>query len=131
VVGRCDFQTIELIHNGRVVATGESRPVDAHFEGEIEFALSIDEPGWVAMRIKSDEKTELGGELFGHTSAVYIELAGKAIFRRDIAESLIADMREGMEKIQEQATFADDSEREDVLNVYREGIAALNERLAP
>jgi hypothetical protein len=131
VVGRCDFQTIEVVHNGRVVATAPSRAVGGHFESDLDLTLSIDEPGWVALRVKSDEKTELGGELFGHTSAIYFELDGKTIFRRDVAKSLIADMRDGMEKIQQQAVFGDDTEREGVLNVYREGIAALSKRLAP
>lgn len=130
VVGRRDFQAIELIHNGRVVATAQSTPAGGHFEGQMDFTLSIDEPGWVALRIESDEKTELGGELFGHTSAVYFELAGKTIFRSDVAETLIAEMRTAMGKIQEQATFGDDSEREDVLDIYREGIGTLMERLS-
>lgn len=81
------------------------------------------------MRIKSDQKNELGGELFAHTSAVYLELGGKTIFRREVAEGLIADTRKAMQKIQDQATFADDSQREDVLNVYREGIGTLRKRL--
>lgn len=130
VVGRCDFQTIELVHNGRVVASAQSRPAGGHFAGELDFTLSIDEPGWVALRINSDEMTELGGELFGHTSAVYFELDGKTIFRRDVAEALIADMRDGMEKIQQQATFGDDSERDDILDVYREGMDTLRKRLS-
>ena len=131
VIGRHDFQTIELIHNGRVVATGQSKPAGGHFEGELDFSLSINEPGWIALRIKSDKTNELGGKLFGHTSAVYVELAGKSIFSRAAAGALIADMQDAMEKIQEQAAFADDAGREGVLKVYREGIAALRSRLAP
>ena len=63
----------------------------------VDVALPIDEPGWLALRIKSDEKTELGGPLFGHTSAVYVEMAGKTIFRRGVAETLVAEMQEAME----------------------------------
>jgi hypothetical protein len=131
VVGRHDFQTIELVHNGRVVATAQSSPSGGHFEGRMNFTLSIDEPGWIALRIRSDKKNDLGGQLFGHTSAVYVELAGKTIFRRAAAEALVADMREAIEKIRGQAAFAGDAERKSVLEVYREGIATLERRLTP
>ena len=48
----------------------------------------------------------------------------------DVAEGLVIEMQEGMKKIREQATFGNAAEREEVLTVYREGIAALKERLA-
>ncbi len=41
----------------------------------------------------------------------------------------MADMRESIRAIQEQAVFADEQQRERVLDIYQTGIATLTERL--
>jgi len=127
--GRCDFQKIEVIYNGRVVQSAPSRPVGGHFEGRITAPLRISEPGWIALRVKSQRKNELGEPLFGHSSAVYVEIAGKTVFKPEVAAELIANMNEAMRTIREKASFADDKQADDVLDVYREGIVSLRKRL--
>jgi len=128
-VGRRDFQKIEVIHDGRVVGSQASRPVGGHFEARAAFPLTINESGWLALRISSNEKNAFGEPLFGHTSAVYVEMGGKTIFKREAAEALVADMRVAIDSIGQHAKFADDDQRDEVLNVYREGIATLEARL--
>lgn len=128
-VGRCDFQRIEVIYNGRVVQSAPSKSVDGHFETRINEPLLINEPGWIALRVKSDRKNELGEPLFGHTSAVYVEIAGRTVFKTEVAEELIADMNAGLRTIREKASFADDEQADNIVNVYREGIASLRERI--
>ncbi len=63
------------------------------------------------------------------TSVIYVELAGRTIFRADVARGLIEEMRESMDVIQEKGTFASDARRDAVLGVYREGIAELERRM--
>jgi len=128
-VGRCDFQKIEVIYNGRVVQSAPSRPVGGHFEARITAPLRISEPGWIVLRVSSDRKNELGSSLFGHSSAVYVEIAGKTVFKPEVAAELIANMNEAMHAIRETASFANDKQADDVLDVYREGIASLRKRL--
>ncbi len=130
VVGRNDFQKIEVIHNGNVIATKSSSPVGGHFEAELTCPFDANESGWIALRVNSEQKNELGGSLFGHTSAVYIELAGKSIFKADAARELISDMQESIQTTQEKAVFADGEQRERVLDIYRDGIATLRKRLS-
>ena len=129
-VGRCDFEKIEVVHNGSVVASKASSPADGHFEAELTCPFEVNEPGWFALRVNSQEKNELGGAIFGHTSAVYIELAEKNIFKPDVARELITDMQESIRTIQKKAVFADEQQHDQVLNIYREGIANLNKRLS-
>jgi len=128
-VGRCDFQKIEVIYNGRVVQSAPSRAVGGHFEARITAPLWINEPGWVALRISAEQKNKLGAPLFGHTGAVYVEIAGKTIFKPEVAKKLIANMNEAMRTIREKASFANDKQADEILNVYREGIASLRKRL--
>jgi len=127
--GRCDFQKIEVIYNGHIIQSAPSRSVDGHFEAQITAPLLISEPGWVALRISSEQKNELGAPLFGHTSAVYIEIGGKTIFKPEAARKLITNMNEAMRTIREKASFAGDKQADEILNVYREGITSLRKRL--
>lgn len=129
-IGRCNFERIEVVHNGSVVASKASSPVAGHFEAELTCPLQVDEPGWIALRVNSQQKNELGGSIFGHTSAVYVELAEKSIFKPEVAKELIADMHESIRAIQEKAVFTDEQQRERVLDIYREGIATLTKRLS-
>jgi hypothetical protein len=128
-VGRNDFQKIEIIQNGMVLKSKESYKVDMHFQSEITYSVQINEPGWIALRINSNNRNLFGRKLFGHTSAVYVEFDGESIFKADAANKLIVDMQTSICTIQEKAIFADDIQREQVLNIYREGIKNLNERL--
>jgi hypothetical protein len=144
--GRVDFKTIELIYNGTVVAQAPSRPVGGHFEAELEITkLNADAPGWIALRVRSrsvgtdpaltppapsstDPVNELGEVLFAHTSPIYLQLAGRDVFLPDAARSLIADLETAVREIARHGQFADEAQREDVLQIYRESAAALRAR---
>lgn len=129
VFGRCDFQKIEVIYNGQIAETAPSQPVAGHFEARINRPLLLNEPGWVALRMVSNQQNEFGAQLFGHTSAVYVEIAGRTVFKPKVARELIADMNKAMETIREKASFANDGQVDEILNVYREASMALRERL--
>lgn len=140
-VGRLDFQRIELIRNGEVAKSFDSRPADGHFAAEFELELPVDEPCWLAIRTpppsaprdpEFQAKTplnEYGRELFAHTSAIYVNLAGRGVFQPAAATSLLDEMKASRETIQKQALFATDTDRDQVLRVYDEGIRQMQDRL--
>ena len=129
--GRVDFRGLELIHNGEVIATVESTAQGNHFQARLEHTLDVREPGWVALRIPLENaKTELDRTLFAHTSPIYMNVAGKRPFRRDIAQQLIEETEASMKVIQQKGTFANQQERARVLDVYRSGIRNLRNRIA-
>ncbi len=130
-VGRLDFKKLELIHNGGVVHAVTSRPSGAHFVADLDFALEVAEPGWVALRIPHElPDNELARHLFAHTSPVYLHLDGRSVFQPEVARSLLAEMEESADKIRSRASFNSARARESVLRVYREGIRILRERLS-
>jgi len=49
--GRIDFKGLELVHDGRVVASAPSRRVGGHYVAEVKFPLAVEQSGWVAARI--------------------------------------------------------------------------------
>jgi hypothetical protein len=148
--GRHDFGGLELVHDGKVVHRVAARPVDGHFEATLEFSLPVNESGWVALRIPggstdssgavvlppampvrgSGPKNEMGEVLFAHTSAVYLEYAGRPVFRRNAAETMVAEMEAALKAIPAKGRFDDDKQREEVLQIYREGIRTLRRQLA-
>lgn len=128
-LARADFEKLQLIRNGEIIHTVPSRETGGHFEAELSLDIAFEEPGWLALRIETENMNELGRALFAHTSPVYVEIAGRSVFLPGVARELIAETQAAVETIEATATFGDDAERESVLNVYREGIRELQQRL--
>jgi hypothetical protein len=130
-VGRLDFRKIELVVNGEIVHSAASQRKEGHYTAGMEYTLNVREPAWAALRIPLDAGVnELDKPLFAHTSPIYVHLAGKRVFRPQIARDLIEEMKQSMEVIREKAVFADGEEREAVLRVYRDGIKFLDRRIS-
>ncbi len=141
VLGRVDFGRIELVRNGQVIAKATSKPVGGHFEAELTQSVPVKEACWLALRtppppVKGDPelsdvvaKNEFGRDLFSHTSAVYVDLAGESYFNPAVAQELLDEMNANQEFITQNANFADEQERARVLDAYRDGAAALQFRI--
>lgn len=138
-VGRVDFRRIELIRNGEVVATADSSPKGGHFVAAFDRTVKVDAPGWYALRVPpfavpkpaaDVPRSELGGPLFAHTSAVHVEIGGRNAFDPAVARGLLDEMSQAREKILKNGVFATDHEKEHVLSVYALSISALEKRLS-
>jgi hypothetical protein len=126
--GRQNFGRLQLVRNGRVIDETAAMPSGQHFEARLDRTLEIVEPSWLALRVSSTLRSEYGRELFGHTSPVYVTVGGANVRIQQDVEWLIRDMEQAIETIAARGSFAMPSDRERVLGVYREGIAALRER---
>jgi hypothetical protein len=123
--GRQNFGKLQLVRNGRVIDETAAVPSGAHFEARLDRRIAIDGPCWLALRVSSTSRSEYGRELFGHTSPVYVTVGGANVRIQQDVDWLIRDMEQAIETIAARGSFATPSERERVLSVYREGIAAL------
>lgn len=135
--GREDFQRIELIQNGRVLAKAEASPQKGHFVAHLDFELPVDEPCWLALRtpppsapdkglVRQTPLNAYGQELFSHTSAIFVDMAGKRYFDPATAQALLGELKENLALIQDKARFSGEDERRQVLAIYEEAIARLN-----
>lgn len=129
VEGRVDFERAELVHNGQVIAAAEARPAGQHFLAELKLTVPITRPGWLALRIPPPNLTdsgrptpvnEFGRKLYGHTSPVYIDVAGQNRIDRPAAGGLLARIRMARSKIVENGRFEDEQARARVTDVYDE-----------
>jgi hypothetical protein len=80
---------IEVVHNGDVVAeaavTGDGHTVT------LDQRIALDRSGWLALRAEVARTPNLsGGSGFGHTSPIYVEVAGRPLDSRADAEYFLA-----------------------------------------
>jgi hypothetical protein len=129
-VGRQDFKGLELIQNGKVLHTVASRGAGGHFEATLNLEVAVNEPCWFALRVPTgNNKNEMDEMLFAHTSPIYCEVGGKTVFSREAAQALIADMESSLKVIPTKAKFENEEQREEILKIYRDGIATLQRRI--
>ena len=141
-IGRDDFGRIELVYNGAVAASSTCRRVDGHFVSEMNSLLEIREPGWLALRIPTELPYQLyasqvtgpgtnlfGKPLFAHTSPVYVQVAGKNICRPDAIQQLIGELDASIDTISAKGAFANETERDRLLSIYRTARVTLNQRM--
>jgi hypothetical protein len=139
--GRVDFRQIELIRNGDIVGSAATTKAGGHYEANLKMTFGVTQPCWFALRtpppsVKTDPElaqaaplNEFGQELFAHTSAVYVSVAGREVFDPRVARELLAKMKAGRDAVSHKGRFEDDLSKARVLDVYDDGIAALERRL--
>lgn len=139
-VGRDDFVALELVFNGRVVARVPARAEAGRFSAALDTTFRVPGPGWLALRIPAtlpytdrSAFTGAGANLFGkalfaHTSAVYVEVAGRAVCEPGAIDQLIAETQAAIRLIEARGAFADTAARERLLEVYRAAITKLEAR---
>ncbi len=142
--GRNDFGRIELVRNGRIVASAERARADGFFEASIQLDVKIDQSAWFALRVANPlqrtsadaparghgpGKNELGEPLFAHTSPVYIQVGDHRQFDSETARQLVSDMEAGLLAIQMHGVFTDERERAEVERVYETAITTLQARI--
>lgn len=139
--GRVNFEKLELVQNGQVIHTVSAQPEAGHFVAEMEKNIPIEGPAWLAVRTpppsvpdipELKQKTplnEYGREIFSHTSPIFVTLKDRRPFRQSEGESLLQEMRDNRKFISAKGLFANEEEKNQVLEVYDEGIHELEKRL--
>jgi len=118
-MGRLDYGGLEIVYNGKVVGRAPAVREGGYFFTDRHFSVELPEPGWVALRIPLETTdNEFGRPLFAHTSPIYIHMNNKSIFRHEVAEAMLEEIDESVERITDQGTFADERERATVMQVY-------------
>ncbi len=132
-VGRLNFQTLQLIHNGKVIHKAVIHKAHPQGKGALRANIStevrVEEPGWFAARIQSTTINELGYQLFAHTSPIYIEFADRNIFDIAASETLLKQIEEGQAAIQKQGKFSSHQAERDLLTLYTQAAEELRGRI--
>lgn len=126
-VGRRDFEKLELVQNGQVVADATTTPQGGHFTASLRTRVRITEPGWLATRVSTDKKHEYGRTLYAHTSAVYVTWQGRTVRRPADVVWLRKEMQSARETIAEKAQYDTTEQRAKVLSLYDAALQALTD----
>src|SRR5262249_37396933 len=127
-VGRHAVDKLQLVHNGRVVKTQTANPKEP---GRIRLIheLSVDEPGWFAVRADGATKNEFDKTEVAHSSPIYVTFKGRNMFDVDAALGLLKQVEEGQAAIKARARFSDDAAARNVLALYDEAVRDLRQRI--
>jgi hypothetical protein len=127
-LGRHDFESLQLIRNGKVLATQKVEKTDGGYTARLVREVRIDEPAWFAVRIESTKKNELGHQLFAHSSPVHVDLAGKGVLDPEAVQTLQRQLGAAREAITQRGRFSTPAARDRVLALYSQAEKDLLER---
>jgi hypothetical protein len=126
--GRSNFEVLEIVHNGQVIASESTNASSGHFTATIRKPIKVAEPGWLAARVSTANKNEYGRTLFGHTSAVYLTINGQSIRRAADIAWLRHEVEAARTTIAEKAQFDTAEQRAKVLGLYDQALLSLTAR---
>lgn len=126
VIGRSNFELLEIVQDGQVIARESSVAAAGHFTATIRKPIKVSEPGWLAARISTANKNEYGRPLFGHTSAVYVTIDGRTIRRAADVAWLRHEVEAARASITEKAQFDTAEQRAKVLGLYEQALKELS-----
>lgn len=125
-IGRSNFELLEIVQNGQVIASESSAATNGHFTATIRKPIKVDEPGWLAARISTANKNEYGRTLFGHTSTVYVTVDGHSIRLAADVAWLRHEVEAARATIIEKAQFDTAEQRTKVLGLYDQALRELS-----
>jgi hypothetical protein len=108
VLSRLPFDKIEVIQNGQAVA--EQSAIQAR-EAWLEREIPARRGGWLALRVQSQAWSHGGVRVFGHTSPIYLRVAGTPFRWAEAAGRFIDEIEESKDFIRKSYKFASDADR--------------------
>jgi hypothetical protein len=125
---RMAYDTLEIIHNGEVVAS--ATPTGDHYSAEIDVELEIDRSGWIAARSYGQEMLPYGGPpghwfrmpVFAHTNPVHIEIEGRPIDVGSAPELFLEQIEYHRKYVMTQGRYPSDAARQHALNQIDEAV---------
>jgi hypothetical protein len=112
-------QRVELLWNGKVIA---SQPL-AEGTKSGEFATNFNAPsdGWLAARLSSHVRDSFFQPVYAHTSPIYVVTGRRAPEQLESATYFDRAIDHALEWVQHKAKFRNDSQRREVMALFREG----------
>ncbi|MGB2694563.1 MAG: CehA/McbA family metallohydrolase, partial [Dehalococcoidia bacterium] len=112
------IERLELVVNGEVVAHGE---VKEHGKrASLSHAIRTDSSYWIAVRALGPAGPQvLGGDLFAHTSPVYVTVGGAKVERREDAAYFVEWIDRLIAMCEEHGRYASEAERKQVTQLFR------------
>jgi hypothetical protein len=111
------FDTVEVVANGKVVASGTGNRLTG--------SITLDESMWLAARVRGPYHRLLSSDrfLYAHTSPVYCYVGGRPIASREDARFFVNWIDQLIALAEKRGRYRDDRQKQDVLALFRKGRA--------
>ena len=114
---------VEIVVNGQVHSR-QSFP-DGSRSGRIETDIQVASDAWVAARLFSESRDSYFQPIFAHTSPIYVACGVEGEEKRNAAAWFDDAIEESLEWVKTKGRFYTDRQRQQVLELFREGQAAF------
>jgi len=123
-LSRKPLGTFEVVSNNEIIKTIQTEETDHTFA----FDLPLKESRWITARVSRGKSFDaLSGPDIAHTSAIYVWVEGKPVFRPEAARWWIDNIRNHRERVKLTGNFANDRQRQEALTFADQGIARYQE----
>ena len=133
-VARHPIGALEVVSNGDVIRRIETEETEAR----LSFDMPVKESRWLVARcaqgdvfapLKTAEDYYSARPHIAHTSAVYVDVAGKPVCKPEAIEQIVHRMGMLRQRIATEANFADDKQRSEALEYIDDGIRQYEARM--
>ena len=109
----------EILVNGRSAATQIFREVST--SGSLKTDVIADSDSWIAARLFSADRDSFAQPMFAHTSPVYVTVGRDGLHKSEAASSFVDAIETSMEWVRKKGKFYTDTQRNEVIDLFREG----------
>jgi hypothetical protein len=110
---------VDIVWNGKVAAF-QQFPKGCT-EGHFETGVKAVSDGWIAARLGSTSRDSFLEPIYAHTSPVYIVIGVRSEEERLAAAQFDRAIAESLERVSQTGRFRSDSQRQEVLSLFRRG----------
>jgi hypothetical protein len=110
---------LQIISNGKLLKEVETTELTAELEVEIPAA----ESRWIVARCSTGPVfSAIAAPDVAHTSAIYVDVNGKPVFKREAAEGLLDELKRHAAQVWDQGVFASDTQRAEAVGYVQDGV---------
>jgi hypothetical protein len=120
-------EQVELLWNGTVV--GNRRLGEGEKEGELTIGFKPPSDGWLAARLSSHVRDSFFQPVYAHTSPVYVTTGHRSPEQPRDAAYFDRAIDEALEWVNHKAKFENDTQRREVLTLFKEGQEVYRRRM--
>ncbi len=109
----------EILVNGRSAATQTFHEVST--SGSLKTDVIADSDSWIAARLFSADRDSFAQPMFAHTSPVYVTVGRDGPHKSEAASSFVDAIETSMEWVRKKGKFYTDTQRNEVIDLFRQG----------
>jgi hypothetical protein len=126
-VSRHPIGRVQIIANHETIFDVQN----AGAEVDVDFEIPAKESFWVVARCSQNDKwNAIQTENVAHTSAIYVLVDGKRIFKEEAAAEYAKRLKQHAEHVRRNATFDNDDQRNEAVQVMLNGAKVYEDRIA-